>query len=319
MLWVQNPDIVKHWKTRGGLRVFEEHFKIITPRDVPVSKMNRFVFVAYYSLKGMCFPEVINRSLAFVTKGLTRSVPGPVIVAALSWSYDRVPYLDLEDVTGRDIVLALDHLKSELMWVCNPDPSRVNLPSTPGIKITDLNNPFFGRLFGPEHNIESMESVQVLKKEINYRGREKMYGCTLPFLLGLPWIATDDIDRRWIIEKKKIENPANLRFLNFQFDAENETRFLENIRLSKHEDFQEAPCHYGSFLLVHLLGVQIHPYHVTALCDYLDHCLSSTTTPSKEGFLEFWGEWCQVNEKDGDDTRSPYDTWDASATNLWGA
>lgn len=281
--------------------------------------MNRFVLVAYYSLKGMCFPEEVNRSLAFITKGLTRSVPGPVIIAALSWSYDRVPYLNLEDVTGRDIVLALDYLKEELSWVCNPDPSRVNAPSTPGIKITDLNNPFFERLFGPDHIIESMESVQALKKEMTYRGREKMYGCTLPFLLGLPWIITDDIDRRWIIEKKKIENTTNFRFLNFQFDAGNETRFLENIRVSKHEDFQEAPCHYGSLLLVHLLGVPIHPYHITALCDYLNYCHKSITTPSKEGFLEIWGTWCQINGKDGDDIRSPYDIGGASSTNLWGA
>ncbi|KAK3400272.1 hypothetical protein B0T20DRAFT_350274 [Sordaria brevicollis] len=306
--------------TQTCLQVFEEHYKIITPRDVPVNKMNRFVFVAYYSLKGMCLPEEVNRSLASLTKGLTRLVHGPVLIAALSWSYDRVPYLNLEDVTGRDIVLALDYLKRDLEGVCNPDPSRVDLPSTAGIKITDLNNPFFERLYGPEHNIENMKSVQVLKSKAEiYCGRGKPYGCTLPFLLGLPWIITDDIDRCWSMEKKKIETPTNFRFLNFQFDPENETRRLENIRVSKHEDFQEGPCRYGSFLLVRLLGAPIHPYHVMALCDYLDSCHKSTTTPSKEEFLAYWGSWCQTNGKDGDGIRSPYDTGDASTANLWGA
>lgn len=315
--------------------MFYPCYKVTTPRDVPVTTMSNFVFVASYSLTGEYFPEEVNQSLAALTKGLTPLLPGTVVIAALSWSPERTPPLNLEDVTGRDIVFALDKLKFDNVGVCNrlvcnPDPSRNNQPSVPGIKITDFNNPFFERAFGTEHRIESMQPVQVFKREMHYKGHKKMFGCTIPFLLGLPWITCADNDIRWIIEKRKIEKPINLRYLNFRFDAEDERRVLENIRLSRNEDYQAATCHYGTFVLVHLLGVKIYPYHISALCDYLDYCFESTTTPSKEGFLDSWRRWCQVHDGDGDDFISPYDTddqeeidfsndgIDASARNLWG-
>ncbi|KAK3955808.1 hypothetical protein QBC32DRAFT_376425 [Pseudoneurospora amorphoporcata] len=292
---------------------------------VPVTTMSNFVLVASYSHLYEFDPHEVNQSLAVLTKGLTPLLPGIVVIAALSWSLERTPRLNLEDVTGRDIVFALDKLKFEDVGLCNPDPSRNKLPSVPGIKITDFNNPFFECAYGADHKIESMQPVQVLKRELRYKGHEKMFGCTLPFLLGLPWITRADNDHRWVIKKTKIEKPINLRYLNFQFDAADK-RFLQNIQLSKEEDQQAAPCHYGTFVLVHLLGVKIYPYHISALCDYLDYCFRSTATPSKEGFLDSWRQWCQEHDGDGGDFISPYDTEELEETdfpndgigNLWG-
>lgn len=288
--------------------------------------MSNFVLVASYSQDGMFFPQDVNQSLAVLTKGLTSLLPGVVVIAALSWSPERTPSLNLEDVTGRDIVFALDKLKFEDVGLYSPDPSRNNLPSVPGIKITDFNNPFFNLAYGADHKIESMQPVQVLRRELRYEGHEKMFGCTIPFLLGLPWITRADNDRRWIIEKRKIEKPINLRYLNFQFDAADQQR-LENIRLLKQEDYQAASCHYGTFVLVNLLGVKIYPYHISALCDYLDYCFKFTITPNKEGFLNSWPQWCQAHDGDGHAFISPYDIEelpeetafpDGGVENLWG-
>ncbi|KAL0472075.1 hypothetical protein QR685DRAFT_440158 [Neurospora intermedia] len=290
------------------LKAFDSDYQVITPRDVPVTTMSNFVYVASYSLKGMFSAEAINQSLAVLTKGLIPFIPGTVIIAALSWSPERTSPLNLVDVTGRDIVFALEKLRLENVGVCNPDPRRNILPSVPGIKITDFNNPFFARAFGADHGIESLQPVQVLEREIRYEGHAKMFGCTIPFLLGLPWITRADNDPRWVIERRKIEKPINLRYLNFQFDAGDERRILGNIRLSNDEDRQAAPCHYGTFVLVHLLGVKIYPYHISALCDYLDDCSEFTTIPSKEGFLDSWQQWCQAHDGDRDEFISPYDT-----------
>lgn len=307
--------------------MFHPCLEVVGPSDVPVATMRNFVLVASFLQRDGCFhPQELNQSLAVLTKGLITMLPGVVVIAALSWDPERSPPLVLEDVTGRDIVLALDKMKLEHYGLCNPDPSRFNLPSVPGLKITDFNNPFFDVAYGVGHGIESMRQVQVLRRWLRFKGYDKMFGCTLPFLLGLPWITSTDNDLDWVINKWKFAKSTNLRYLNFQFDMADERR-LENIRLSRHEDKQAAPCHYGTIILVHLLGVKVYPYHVSALCDYLNCCMEDETTPCKEDFVEFWRSWCEADDGDDRDFISPYDTQgllediefsNGGGDNIWG-
>ena len=309
--------------------MYSRSLKVVTPEDVPaVTTMDAFVLVASYSLKDLCEAKDINQCLYYLTKGLIQVPSGPVIIARLVWSTAREPVLSLENVTGRDIQLALDYLNSAHATVCNPDPSRNDRPSVPGIKITDLENPFFKTLLGPEHDIEIMQPIQVFRGVMDYLQSGKIYGCTIPFLLGLPWVIFADNDPEWIIEGGKIDKPCNLRYLNFQFDPR-VSRYLEYMQSARHEDQQVAPSHFGTFVLVHLLGVKIHPCHIVGLCEYLDTCVKFRGTPSKEGFRGWWSHACE--RLSGDRTfPSPYDIdnqeepelsntgVDASARNLWG-